>query len=106
MTPLLASSCNNLSSVNSTSTIPLQRHYQVYATVEMADLLAKSIAKLDINAAPRDTEDDTWIDSILDHAPPRKRVRQDPDELRFQLEQKYLTPSTSFSQAWLNRLQQ
>ena len=106
MTRLLASSCNDLSSASSTSTQPLQRALPSVATVEMGDLLAKSIAKLDINAAPRDTEDDTWIDSILDHAPPRKRVRQDPDELRFQLEQKYLAPSTSFSQAWLNRLQQ
>lgn len=72
---------------------------------KMAELLAESIAKLNIDAAPHDTEDDSWIDSILDHAPPRKRVKQDPDELCKQLEQKYLTPSTSFSQAWLNKLQ-
>lgn len=52
-----------------------------------------------------ETQDD-WIDSILDEQRPTKRIKQNRDELQQELEQKYLTPSTTFSTEWLNRLQQ
>lgn len=46
------------------------------------------------------------IDDILFQQRPRKRVKQDPATLKAQLEEKYLTPSNTFSTEWLNRLQQ
>jgi antiviral helicase SKI2 len=49
---------------------------------------------------------DDWIDHILEEQRPRKRVKQDQEALKRELEQRYLTPSTSFSTEWLNKLQQ
>ncbi|KAI1825859.1 DSHCT domain-containing protein [Xylaria intraflava] len=46
------------------------------------------------------------IDDILFQQRPTKRVKQDPAELKAELERKYLTPSNKFSTEWLNRLQQ
>ncbi|KAK5128336.1 hypothetical protein LTR85_003004 [Meristemomyces frigidus] len=46
------------------------------------------------------------IDDILDQAKPRKRVRKSPEEIKAKLAQDFLTPSTSFSPEWLDRLQQ
>ncbi|KAI1186549.1 DSHCT domain-containing protein [Nemania serpens] len=53
-----------------------------------------------------DTANDFNIDDILFQQRPRKRVKQDPAELKAELERKYLTPSNTFSTEWLNRLQQ
>ncbi|CAK4030547.1 ATP-dependent RNA helicase [Lecanosticta acicola] len=46
------------------------------------------------------------IDDLLDQAKPRKRLRKSADEVKARLEADFLTPSTSFSPAWLDRLQQ
>ncbi|KAI1634657.1 DSHCT domain-containing protein [Biscogniauxia mediterranea] len=46
------------------------------------------------------------IDNLLFQQGPRKRFKQDPSELRADLERKFLTPSNTFSTEWLNRLQQ
>jgi len=46
------------------------------------------------------------IDDVLFKRVPRKRKQRDPDEVRAELEKKYLTPPTTFSTAWLDRLQQ
>ncbi|KAI1164828.1 DSHCT domain-containing protein [Nemania serpens] len=53
-----------------------------------------------------DAANDFNIDDILFQQRPRKRVKQDPVELKAELEKKYLTPSNTFSTEWLNRLQQ
>ena len=45
------------------------------------------------------------IDDILDQAKPRKRIRKSPEEIKDNLEREFLTPSTTFSSAWLDRLQ-
>ncbi|KAI0196352.1 DSHCT domain-containing protein [Astrocystis sublimbata] len=50
--------------------------------------------------------DDFNIDDLLFQQRPRKRTKQDPDQLKAELEAKYLTPSSTFSPEWLNRLQQ
>ena len=69
----------------------------------MADLVSV-LEKLQLNAA--DTADD-WIDQVLEEQQgPRKRIKQDQEELKRELEQKYLTPSKSFTTEWLNKLQQ
>jgi antiviral helicase SKI2 len=72
----------------------------------MADSLVSALEKVHLsNAALEDKEDD-WIDHILNEQRPRKRTKQDPEELKRELERKFLTPSTSFSTEWLNKLQQ
>jgi antiviral helicase SKI2 len=72
----------------------------------MADSLVSALEKVHLaNAALQDKEDD-WIDHILDEQRPRKRAKQDPEELKRELERKFLTPPTSFSTEWLNKLQQ
>jgi antiviral helicase SKI2 len=72
----------------------------------MADSLVSALEKVHLsNAALEDKEDD-WIDHILNEQCPRKRTKQDPEELKRELERKFLTPSTSFSTEWLNKLQQ
>jgi len=72
----------------------------------MADSLLSALEKIHLcNSAIQDKEDD-WIDHILDEQRPRKRTKQDPEELKKELERKFLTPSTSFSTEWLNKLQQ
>ncbi|KAF2769640.1 antiviral helicase [Teratosphaeria nubilosa] len=49
---------------------------------------------------------DTDVDEILEQAQPRKRLRKSSEEIKAKLEQDFLTPSTTFSPAWLDRLQQ
>ncbi|KAI1434154.1 DSHCT domain-containing protein [Xylaria sp. CBS 124048] len=53
-----------------------------------------------------DAANDFNIDEILFQQRPRKRMKQDPAQLKADLEAKYLTPSNKFSTEWLNRLQQ
>jgi antiviral helicase SKI2 len=64
--------------------------------------LAEAMQKLQLADPPSDFN----IDDILFQQRPRKRVKQDPAELKAELEKKYLTPSNKFSTEWLNRLQQ
>ncbi|RDW66773.1 DSHCT-containing protein [Coleophoma crateriformis] len=71
----------------------------------MADSLIGALERVHLNSGNVDA-DDEWIDQILDEQRPRKRVKQDKESLKRELEEKYLTPSTSFSEAWLNKLQQ
>lgn len=75
----------------------------------MAETLVESMAKLQLALATDSlagANDDEWIDSILDFAPPRTKQAQDVEDMKVELERKYLTPSTTFSEPWLNRLQQ
>jgi antiviral helicase SKI2 len=72
----------------------------------MTDSLIGALEKVYLGSHALDSLADDWIDSILDEQRPRKRIKQDHEQLRSDLEQKYLTPSSSFSQEWLNRLQQ
>jgi antiviral helicase SKI2 len=71
----------------------------------MVDNLAESLEKLDLRASSLNLGDE-YIDSILDRERPSKRIKQDPEELKRELERKHLTPSTAFSTSWLNKLQQ
>ena len=49
---------------------------------------------------------ESGIDDILFREAPRKRAKQEPEQIKADLEDKYLTPSTRFSAEWLDRLQQ
>ncbi|KAK7750058.1 Antiviral helicase ski2 [Diatrype stigma] len=68
-----------------------------------ADLVT-ALQKLQLANEP--AGEDFNIDDVLFQQGPRKRVKQDPDELKAELERKFLTPSHKFSAEWLNRLQQ
>lgn len=47
------------------------------------------------------------IDEILfQQQSPSKRRKESPDEIKARLEHEYLTPSPTFSTAWLDKLQQ
>jgi antiviral helicase SKI2 len=69
----------------------------------MEDSLISALQKVQLSA---DSKDDDWIDSVLEEQRPRKRIKQDREALKLHLEQKYLTPPTTFSAEWLNKLQQ
>ncbi|KAI1258939.1 DSHCT domain-containing protein [Xylariaceae sp. FL1019] len=64
--------------------------------------LVEAMQKLRVTAPSEDFN----IDDLLFQQRPRKRVKQDPADLKAELEKKYLTPSPKFSTEWLNRLQQ
>ncbi|KAI9046942.1 hypothetical protein LZ554_009017 [Drepanopeziza brunnea f. sp. 'monogermtubi'] len=72
----------------------------------MAESLIDALEKVHLSAATAEDTADDWIDSILSEQRPRKRVKKSPEDLKRELEQKYLTPSTKFSAEWLNKLQQ
>jgi hypothetical protein len=72
----------------------------------MGDSLVDALQRVDLAGDSLGNEADDWIDSILDEQRPRKRVKQSSENLKRELEQKYLTPSTSFSTSWLDKLQQ
>lgn len=67
----------------------------------MAGSLESAFDRLRLSSDKIDT-----VDDILDQAKPRKRVKKSPEEVKAQLEKDFLTPSTTFSPAWLDRLQQ
>ncbi|KAK3331272.1 NUC185 domain-containing protein [Apodospora peruviana] len=69
----------------------------------MASELSDAMEKLHLD---KDSASFETIDNILFQRVAREPRKQDPDELRAELEKKYLTPSTTFSTEWLNRLQQ
>jgi hypothetical protein len=68
------------------------------------DPLVSALERVHLGA--KDEDADNWIDEILDLQRPRKRVKQDQEELKRSLEEKFLTPSATFSPEWLNKLQQ
>lgn len=72
----------------------------------MGDSLVQALERVHLETNTSDDIADDWIDSILEEQRPRKRAKQSQEQLRHHLEQKYLTPSTSFSPEWLNKLQQ
>lgn len=76
----------------------------------MVDSLASSLAQLRLNA---DRADAANFDARIaeeemgtgEGLRPRKRARQNVDDLKSELERDFLTPSPRFSPDWLNRLQ-
>ena len=71
----------------------------------MATDLSRAIGRLSVHN-DRDELEYVSIDDLLDQRRPRKRSKQSEGELKNDLEARFLNPSTSFSTAWLNRLQQ
>jgi antiviral helicase SKI2 len=72
----------------------------------MANSLVGALERVQLSSSTLESTADDWIDHILDSQRPGKRIKQDEEALKLELEEKYLTPSTSFSTEWLNKLQQ
>ncbi|KAF2204816.1 antiviral helicase [Delitschia confertaspora ATCC 74209] len=68
--------------------------------------LTDKLADLRLKANAIGSDDPKWLDSILDEQRPRIPSRKTKEELKQELEKEFLSPSTSFSTQWLNRLQQ
>lgn len=71
----------------------------------MATDLSRAIGRLSVHN-DRDEHANVSIDELMDQQRPRKRSKQSEGELKNDLEARFLSPSTSFSTAWLNKLQQ
>ncbi|KAJ5105562.1 hypothetical protein NUU61_002909 [Penicillium alfredii] len=76
----------------------------------MADSIASSMDQLSLNAKNIDSSAfDTRLaaeeDGSIDDLQPRKRTRQNTDDLLAELESEYMAPSAEFSPKWLNHLQ-
>lgn len=69
----------------------------------MTDSISEALRQLHL---AEESANDDDIDDILERTAPRQQRKTDPEELKARLEQKYLTPSQTFSTEWLNRLQQ
>ncbi|QDS75726.1 hypothetical protein FKW77_008181 [Venturia effusa] len=65
--------------------------------------LPEAIAKLQLGGSTSNDED--WIDGVLNEQRPRKRTKPSKASLKHALEQEFLTPSTAFNTQWLNKLQ-
>lgn len=57
-------------------------------------------------AAQNTAYPDDWVDTVLDQHQPRKKPRKSKDELKQALERDFLTPTPTFNDQWLDRLQQ
>lgn len=64
--------------------------------------LVKSLERVQL--ASQNLADD-WIDHNLTQSFPRKRARRTKDDVKAQLSRDFLTPPSTFSTEWLNRLQ-
>lgn len=69
----------------------------------MTNSISEALAQLHL---AEESANDDAIDDILERTAPHSQRRPEPEELKKHLEQKYLTPSQTFSTEWLNRLQQ
>lgn len=76
----------------------------------MADSLASTLAKLNLNAQQSsgsvfDTRLAEEENGTYENHRPRKRTKQTAEDLKASLEAEFLTPSSRFSTEWLNHLQ-
>ncbi|KAI9830443.1 MAG: hypothetical protein M1819_005695 [Sarea resinae] len=71
----------------------------------MVSELSEALERVRIGADEMDDGSQNRLDDILDEVRPYKRARQSKGELKETLEAAFLTPSTKFNSAWLNKLQ-
>ena len=72
----------------------------------MAEGLKQSLEKLQLRLQAQDLGHGPVEDDELEVPRPRKKTCKTIEEVKQDIEQKFLTPPTSFSPEWLNRLQQ
>ena len=70
----------------------------------MSTSLLEALRRVYLDA--NDKTNEYTIDNDLDIARPLKRAKLSENELKQALENEFLSPSNSFSSAWLNELQQ
>jgi antiviral helicase SKI2 len=68
--------------------------------------LPTAIERLHLADIAQASENDAWIDSVLDEHRPLKRKRKTKEQVKADLEKDFLTPPTSLDTQWLNQLQQ
>jgi antiviral helicase SKI2 len=73
-------------------------------TSKMPTSLLEALQRVYLDA--NDKTNEYTIDDDLDIARPLKRTKLSENDLKRALEKEFLAPSTSFSGAWLNKLQQ
>ncbi|KAF2761126.1 antiviral helicase [Pseudovirgaria hyperparasitica] len=73
--------------------------------IDRMEDLVDAFHKVHLVAEALETEDDAFIDTILHEQRPCKRARRSEEQLKSELQTEFLTPSTSFSTQWLNKLQ-
>ncbi len=72
----------------------------------MASELSAAMQRLHLDGDASESMKEEAIDELLFRQARRKQRELDPDALKAELEKKYLSPSTTFSDDWLDRLQQ
>lgn len=73
----------------------------------MYEDLIKAVQRVTIQDDSSGGQDlDSWIDDIDGERPPIKRARLSTEEIKAKIEEDFLTPSSTFSLQWLNKLQQ
>ena len=72
----------------------------------MATDLIKSLEKLHFSSQSQSRDGDECIDTYLTESRPRNHTRKTFEEIKKDLEEEFLTPSTTFSIEWLNKLQE
>ena len=70
----------------------------------MSSELLRAVERLHLDTGNSDQDD--CIDDRLGQQMPRKRVKGDPDTLKKELEEAFLTPPPYFGPEWLDKLQQ
>ncbi|KAF2425251.1 antiviral helicase [Tothia fuscella] len=68
--------------------------------------LVEALQQMHLAATQLGDQEEDWLDSILEVQRPRKKTKLSKDTIKEQLEEEFLTPSTSFNTEWLNKLQQ
>lgn len=64
----------------------------------MASDLLHAVARLDLDSTAQNLDHDDNLDDRLSQQRPRKRVKQDPEILKKQLEESFLHPSYVLSE--------
>ena len=72
----------------------------------MAESPHDALEKIHLGGKSAAFGEDDVIDHILNEQRPTKRAKKSRDELKRELEDEFLAPSSSFSEEWLNKLQQ
>lgn len=68
--------------------------------------LSEDLERLRIGSDAVTAKNPDWTLSTTEGPRPHKRLRKTKDDIRKELEHEFLTPSSSFSTPWLNKLQQ
>ena len=68
--------------------------------------LVRALENIHFSSQKQSHGDDECIDVYLTEPGPRKRARKTSEEIKKDLEEEVLKPSTTFSTEWLNKIQE